>query len=216
MAWGSKYIQSGFYIKSICSGNRKIKSISLTFDDGPDAQVTPMILDILKENNVKATFFIVGCKAQKHPELIKRMDKEGHIIAGHSYSHHILFDLLPANKMKQEMRQTEDVIFSITGKKICLFRPPYGVTNPPLAKAIRTMEYQSVGWSLKSNDTVIKDDTLILNNLTRRLRSGDIILFHDNKPWTVSVIKKFTDYLRKNEYSIERLDKLLNIQAYVN
>ena len=138
MAWGSRDIHSDFYLKSICKGNRDKREVALTFDDGPDAQVTPMILDVLKEHNIKATFFIIGSKAEMNPELLKRIDKEGHIIGGHSYSHHFFFDFFSSSKMIREMKKTENMIHSIIGKKICLFRPPYGVTNPPLAKSIQS------------------------------------------------------------------------------
>jgi peptidoglycan/xylan/chitin deacetylase (PgdA/CDA1 family) len=216
MTWGSKTIQSNFYLKSICSGDRNEKSVAITFDDGPDAQVTPMILDILKENNVRAAFFIVGNKAEKNPEILKRIDKEGHVIGGHSYSHHFFFDLFSSHSVRHEMRKTDSIVFAATGKRMSLFRPPYGVTNPPIAKAIKALEYQSIGWSLKSNDTVIEDASIIQDRLIAKLKCGDIILFHDNKPWTVKVLGNFIPYLHKKEFSVIRLDKFLNIRAYDN
>jgi len=176
--------------------------------------ITPMILDILKENKVKATFFIVGSKAERHPDTLKRIDGEGHIIGGHSYSHHFFFDLFSVKKMRHEMKRTSDIVFSATGKRIRLFRPPYGVTNPTIAKAMKAMHYLSIGWSLKSRDTVIKDDTLLFSRLISNLNQGDIILFHDNKSWIVNLLKAFIPYLKENEYAIDRLDKFLNTNAY--
>jgi len=216
LVWGSVFIQSGFYLRSVCSGNRNTKSVTLTFDDGPDGQVTPMLLDILKENKVKATFFIVGSKAEKHPDIIKRIVNDGHLIGGHSYSHHFFFDLFSYHSMKNEMIRTSDIVYTITGKKLYLFRPPYGVTNPTIAKAIRNLKVLSVGWSLKSNDTVIKDETMLLNRLMFNVNRGDIILFHDNKPWMVNVLGTFIHHLIDKEYSIERLDKFLNVKPYAN
>ena len=215
LAWGSTTIQSGFYLQSVCSGNRNTRAVALTFDDGPDGQVTPMILDVLKEQNVKAAFFIIGNKAEQFPEVIKRIDTEGHIIGGHSYSHHFFFDLFSRRRTMAEMKRTSDVVFSLTGKRMLLFRPPYGVTNPTLASAIRAMSFTSVGWSLKSNDTVIKDDDLLLNRLISNVNKGDVILFHDNKPWVVKLLKTFIPYLKNKEYSIDRLDQFANLHAYV-
>lgn len=215
LGWGSATIQSGFYLQSVCSGNHNTRAVALTFDDGPDGQVTPMILDVLKEHNVKAAFFIIGDKAERNPEVIKRIDAEGHIIGGHSYSHHFFFDLFSRRRITTEMKRTSDIVFSLTGKRMLLFRPPYGVTNPTLARAIRAMNYTSVGWSLKSNDTVIKDDDLLFNQLTSGVNKGDIILFHDNKPWVVILLKTFIPYLKNKEYSIDRLDKFANLHAYV-
>ena len=214
LIWGSVFIRSGFYVRSVCSGNQNTRAVTLTFDDGPDGMITPMILDILKENKVKATFFIVGSKAERHPDTLKRIDGEGHIIGGHSYSHHFFFDLFSVKKMRHEMKRTSDIVFSATGKRIRLFRPPYGVTNPTIAKAMKAMHYLSIGWSLKSRDTVIKDDTLLFSRLISNLNQGDIILFHDNKSWIVNLLKAFIPYLKENEYAIDRLDKFLNTNAY--
>jgi peptidoglycan/xylan/chitin deacetylase (PgdA/CDA1 family) len=214
LIWGSIRIQAGFYLPSLCSGKRNNKAVSLTFDDGPDGLITPMILDILREKKVKATFFIVGSKAEKHPEILQRIDREGHIIGGHSLSHHFFFDLFSGKHMKSELMLTADIVFKATGKKIVLFRPPYGVTNPTLGKVLKTMNYRSIGWSLKSKDTVLKDNELLLKRLKSKLQAGDIILFHDNKPWIVNLLKAFITYLDEENYSIERIDDLLNIKVY--
>ena len=215
MALGSKNIQSGFYIHSLCKGSPEKNEVALTFDDGPDAQVTPMILDVLKKHKVKAAFFIIGSKASLHPEIIQRIDKEGHLIGGHSYNHNFFFNLYSSGRIRKEMKQTEDIIFQSIAKRPKLFRPPYGVTNPPLAKAIARQEYVSIGWSLKSNDTVIEDGSVILENLNGKIKAGDIILFHDNKPWNVKLLDQFLRDLAAKELKVTRLDKFLNIQAYV-
>jgi peptidoglycan/xylan/chitin deacetylase (PgdA/CDA1 family) len=216
MTWGSVSVRSGFYLRSVCYGNRKNKAVTLTFDDGPDEMITPMILDILKENNVKAAFFIVGSEAEKYPDIVKRIDADGHIIGGHSYSHHFFFDLFSYKNMKHEMIKTSDIVFKFTDKRIHLFRPPYGVTNPTVARVVKSLNYFSIGWSLKSKDTVIKDESFLLNRLITNLKRGDIILFHDNKPWIVSTLSSFIHYLKENEYSIDRLDKFINNKAYAN
>jgi peptidoglycan/xylan/chitin deacetylase (PgdA/CDA1 family) len=215
LAWGSKNIQSDFYIKSVNNGDRNTRHVALTFDDGPDAQVTPMILDVLKGYNVKAAFFIIGAKAELNPDLIKRIDREGHLIGSHSYSHHLFFDLFRSRRMEIEMIKTDNIIYSIIGKRMKLFRPPYGVTNPNLSKAINNLQYQSIGWSLKSNDTVIKDELKLLDNITSKLKNGDIILFHDNKPWNVRALENLIGYLIRNGYKVSRLDEFLTIHAYV-
>ncbi len=215
IAWGSKNINSGFYMKTVNHGDRNKNSISLTFDDGPDAQVTPMILEILKKHQVKATFFVIGSKAEQLPDLIKQIDKEGHLLGSHSYSHHFFFDLFLSRTMQAEMIRTENFIYSCIGKRMKLFRPPYGVTNPPLAKAVRRLQYWAVGWSLKSDDTVIKDEHALVNRVTSRVQNGDIILFHDNKPWNVRALDEVIFSLKEKNYQILRLDELLNLHAYV-
>jgi len=214
LTWGSIRIQAGFYLRSMCSGNRHKKSVCLTFDDGPDGLVTPLILDILKENKVKAAFFVVGSKAEKHPEILERIDREGHVIGGHSYSHHFFFDLFSARKMKEELKHTSEYILQVTGRKIRLFRPPYGVTNPAMARVIKDLGLSSIGWSLKSKDTVIKDSAALFSRLKLKVKAGDIILLHDNKTWNVNLLKAFMDFLKEHNYTLEQIDDFLNIKAY--
>jgi peptidoglycan/xylan/chitin deacetylase (PgdA/CDA1 family) len=216
LAWGSVSIRSNFYVRSVCSGNPGVREIGLTFDDGPDGLVTPLILDVLYENRIQAAFFIVGSKAEKHPEILRRIDREGHILGGHSFSHHYWFDLFSVRRMKQEMKRTEEVVFQATGRTIRLFRPPYGVTNPAVARVIRDLQYCSVGWSLRSKDTVIKDDEKLLKRLKNRLKPGDVVLMHDNRTWTVNRLKTFIKYLKEQQFAVKRIDKLLNMEAYVD
>ena len=179
---GSIYIRLGFYIKSYNAGDRKQKRVAFSFDDGPDSGYTPVILDLLKQQEIQAAFFVVGNKVEKNMEIIRRIDQEGHIMGGHSYSHHFFFDLFPARRMKTELELTEEIVMKITGKKMKLFRPPYGVTNPMLARVVRKLGYHVVGWSLKSNDTVTSESQVLLERLQKKVKSGDLLLFHDTKP----------------------------------
>jgi peptidoglycan-N-acetylglucosamine deacetylase len=211
---GSVYIKMGFYLNSYCSGNPEKREVALTFDDGPDNMNTPLILDILKENGIRAAFFVIGTSVDGNSELIRRMDLEGHIIGGHSYSHHFFFDLLPAGKMKNELKRTADLILEITGKKMRLFRPPYGVTNPALARAVRSLDYLCIGWSLKSKDTVISDPDVLLDRLKTRVKPGDVILFHDTMKVTLELLPVFIACLKEQNYRIVEPERLLNIKAY--
>jgi peptidoglycan/xylan/chitin deacetylase (PgdA/CDA1 family) len=214
LALGSIFIKMGFYLTSHCSGIRERKEVAFTFDDGPDNEVTPLILDILKEQGITAAFFVIGSRAVRNPGLIKRMDLEGHIIGGHGFLHHFFFDLLPAKSMKNELKQTADIVQDLTGKRAKLFRPPYGVTNPALARAIRSMGFHSIGWSLKSKDTLITDENVLLYRLKKKIKPGDVILFHDTKPVLLEMLPKFIACLKKAKFQIVRPDQLLNIEAY--
>jgi peptidoglycan-N-acetylglucosamine deacetylase len=214
MVYGSISVQAGFYLKSVCTGNTGEPAIAISFDDGPDEKITPAVLDILKKHNVKAAFFVMGSKAARYPEIIRRIDAEGHIIGGHSFSHHFFFDLFGAAKMKKELKTTEDMLRQITGKKTRFFRPPYGVTNPALAKAVKAMNYLSIGWSLKSKDTVIHDEKAVIDRLRNKLRRGDIVLFHDNRPTVLNVLDAFITHVEDRQYRIDRLDKLIKSEAY--
>jgi peptidoglycan-N-acetylglucosamine deacetylase len=211
---GSIYISLGFYIKSYNAGNRKQKRVAFSFDDGPDSGYTPVILDLLKQQEIQAAFFVVGNKVEKNMEIIRRIDQEGHIMGGHSYSHHFFFDLFPARRMKTELQLTEEIVMKITGKKMKLFRPPYGVTNPVLARVVKKLGYHVVGWSLKSNDTVTSDSQVLLERLQKKVKGGDLLLFHDTKPILSQVLPSFIAFLKSEKYQIIRPDQLLNLEAY--
>jgi peptidoglycan-N-acetylglucosamine deacetylase len=214
LSYGSISIRSGFYCKVLCSAETEKKIIALTFDDGPDKKGTPAILDILKKYNIPAAFFCIGHKAEENPELIWKINEDGHAVGSHSYSHHFFFDLYRSKKMVKEMQKTEDILYKILNKKIKMFRPPYGVTNPPLAEALNSMNYNIIGWSLRSKDTIIKKEDLLFERLAKRLKPGDIILFHDTKYLSVRVLETFITFAKANDYCFERLDKILNIEAY--
>jgi peptidoglycan/xylan/chitin deacetylase (PgdA/CDA1 family) len=210
----SIFIRMGFYIKSYCAGEGKQKEVAFSFDDGPDSHNTPVILDLLKQQGIQAAFFVVGKKLGNNMELVRRIDQEGHIVGGHSYSHHFFFDLFPARRMKIELEQTEEMIIQITGKKMKFFRPPYGVTNPVLARVIRKLGYHVIGWSLKSRDTVTRDSQVLLDRLMKNVKSGDLLLFHDTKPISTEVLLPFITYLKSEKYKIVRPDQLLKLEAY--
>jgi len=213
LAYGSVNIGSDYYCTVLCNAETGEKKIALTFDDGPDNTVTPAILDVLKRYQIRAAFFCIGHKAEEYPGLIRQIDEEGHILGSHSYSHHFFFDLFSSRRIISELQKTESVLYQILNKKITMFRPPYGVTNPPLAGALKKMKYHVIGWSLRSKDTVMKDDQLF-ERVTTRLKPGDILMFHDTKMHTVEVLDKFIIFAMENNYSFERADKLLNIEPY--
>jgi len=211
---GSIRITMGFYLVSHCSGDRSRKEVAITFDDGPNRIITPLVLDVLKEQGIKTGFFVIGSKVMGNPELIRRMDQESHVIGGHSFSHLFFFDLLSTRKMKQELTQTRDMIRQVTGRRTKLFRPPYGVTNPALARAVRSLGLLSIGWSLKSRDTAIDDLDLLVRRLKKKVKPGDLILFHDTQEIVPEVLSRFIQYLQEEGFEIIRPDHLLKIEAY--
>ncbi|MCU0460848.1 MAG: polysaccharide deacetylase family protein [Bacteroidales bacterium] len=214
LAWGSSDIRSGWYVKTYCKGDMQKRSLSLTFDDGPDKIVTPALLDLLRNEDIKAAFFCIGKKAEQNPDLLAQIDKDGHVIGGHSYSHHFFFDLFISDRMLNEMQRSEDIVFKITGKRMRLFRPPYGVTNPLLAKALEQKNYHVIGWSLRSKDTVIKNEEKLFEKVAKKVKPGDVILFHDTQNHMVNVLGKFIKFAKENGFTFERPDKHLGIEPY--
>jgi peptidoglycan/xylan/chitin deacetylase (PgdA/CDA1 family) len=211
---GSYFIKWGFFLKSICSVQTNDKSIALTFDDGPAGAMTSRILDILKEHSVEAAFFCIGEKIPGQEELLKRIVREGHIIANHSYSHHRFFDLFSPRKMLADLQQMSNDCLEITGFSPRFFRPPYGVTNPNLKKAVLKGGFISIGWSIRSFDTVIKSEERLFNKILSALKPGSILLLHDTSETTVAILSRLLKTMREREWRIVRLDKMINLNPY--
>ncbi|MBC8034962.1 MAG: polysaccharide deacetylase family protein, partial [Chitinophagaceae bacterium] len=125
------------------------------------------------------------------------------------------FDLYSASKMHADLRLMDEQVKKVTGLTPHLFRPPYGVTNPTVKKAIIKGKYIPVGWSVRSMDTVMKDETKLLNKLNTSLKPGAVFLFHDTSKITLSVLPRFIEYAKQKGYEIIRLDKMLNLHPYV-
>jgi len=212
---GSTKIQLKYFIKSHCKGETDKKEIAITFDDGPDPVTTPELLDLFDEKGVNATFFCLGKKVSDNGDLIQRMINSGHIIGNHTFYHSKYFDLFSSYRMVNEINCTNNEIYKITGKFPILFRPPYGVTNPLLKKAIRKTGMTSIGWSLRSLDTV-KDTEEVYKKLISKTSAGDIVLFHDNIHGVANLLNRYLNWLDENDFSVVNLTQLLNIPAYEN
>ncbi len=213
--YGSVYLAAGFFLPVRFAGPPTEKVVALSFDDGPLPARTEKILDILKSREVRAAFFCIGHRVKAHPEIVKRIDHEGHLVGNHSYWHGKMFDLQLPGKIADELQQTDIAIQECIGHKPKFFRPPYGVTNPLVASAVNAGHHVTVGWSVRSFDTVIKDKSGLLKRLTSKTKPGDIILFHDYSDTMLEILPAFLDHLAKVGLKIVRLDELLNEKAYV-
>lgn len=210
---GSANIQMGYFIESHCNSVTEKREIALSFDDGPHPDITHKLLELLNKYDVRGTFFCTGNNVSKYPEIVSEIISNGHVVGNHSYGHSQFFDLFSAGNMKDEILNTNRVIKSISGKTPLLFRPPYGVTNPMLRKAVKRSQMTSIGWSLRSFDTVNNSEK-VLFRLKNRTKPGDIVLFHDTNPNIITVIDDYISWLAVNNYKIVSLTDLLSIEAY--
>ncbi len=188
-------------------GSRDSRSVAITFDDGPD-EYTAAILDILRAEGVPATFFLIGKKIVGGERLIERIVSEGHGLGGHSWSHHWRLPMSSSRDIAAEIRETQTAISDIVQSQVQLFRPPFGVTTPLLARAVRETGVMSIGWSLRSYDTTIGDPDRLMMRL-RKVRSGDIILLHESGICTATILPMFIKYIRTQGLEIVPLSKLL-------
>ncbi len=206
--------EAGFFLPVTCNAPTKAPVIALTFDDGPLPEYTPAVLDILDAARVPAAFFCIGKNAAANAPLLQRIHAAGHMIGNHSFSHHFWFDLFSAPKMLADMQAADQAVEAATGVRPRLFRPPYGVTNPNLARAIRRGHYLPVGWNIRSLDTMAKEEHALLQRILDRLQPGAILLLHDTCAITVKILPELIAQVRARGYQIERLDKLINTAPY--
>ncbi|BFT74451.1 hypothetical protein PAENIP36_58930 [Paenibacillus sp. P36] len=188
--------------------------VALTFDDGPDEKYTPLILDILKKEQVKATFFVVGEHAKEHPKMLKRVVDEGHVIGNHSWDHVNLSDAT-ADKIEGEIGSTDDMIKQITGVTPTLFRAPYGAVSPQVLNASMKSGHQVIGWSVDTLDWDGKSVPQILSNVRKEVGPGAIILQHfaggkhGKLGNTVEALPQIISYLRQKGYTLVTVPELL-------
>ncbi|MDH6251316.1 peptidoglycan/xylan/chitin deacetylase (PgdA/CDA1 family) [Chryseobacterium sp. H1D6B] len=200
VVWGSFDIQLGYFVNSITHKRTKIKETALTFDDGP-TEFTPKFLDLLKEHQIKATFFCIGKQIEKYPETFQRIVAEGHTVGNHTYSHSNTTGFLSASKMNEEIEKCDEVILKTGNIKTNLYRPPFGVTNPNIAKAIKRTNKTSIGWNVRSLDTVTDDEKKIYKRVTTGIKPGSIILLHDISEKTYHVLVDLLLFLEQKKYS---------------
>jgi peptidoglycan/xylan/chitin deacetylase (PgdA/CDA1 family) len=153
--------------------------VAITIDDGPDPDITPRVLALLDEHDVKATFFCIGERVLRHPELARDMVRRGHTIENHSQRHLHHFSLLGPRGLAREIGRAQDSIAAVTGVAPRFFRAPAGLRNPLLEPVLARFGLQLASWTRRGFDTVNHDADVVLGKLTRRLSAGDILLLHD-------------------------------------
>jgi peptidoglycan/xylan/chitin deacetylase (PgdA/CDA1 family) len=154
-------------------------TVALTFDDGPDPQVTPRVLDILDQHQVLATFFCIGDRVAAHPALSRDIARRGHAIENHSRRHPLYFSVLGPRAMAAEIDCTQDIIGSVVGDRPLFFRAPAGIRNPFLDPVLAHRALRLASWTRRGFDTVTNRPATVLARLLRGLGSGDILLLHD-------------------------------------
>tara|TARA_Y100000782_G_C10187652_1_gene267763 strand:- start:1308 stop:2078 length:771 start_codon:yes stop_codon:yes gene_type:complete len=210
--WGVLYPSSNVFIPTHTSKQQVDKNIAITFDDGPSLATIP-VLDLLKRYNVKATFFCIGNHIEQYPEIFQRMVAEGHEIGNHSYNHAHIFPMSSVKTVVAEITKTNQLIEAVTGKPCRLFRPPFGVMNPSLAKAIRKCNMEVIGWNLRSFDTVIKDRDQLMNRIVERIKPGTVLLLHDNRSETGTVLDDLLNYTTTKGFHHTNVSTFFNLNA---
>jgi peptidoglycan/xylan/chitin deacetylase (PgdA/CDA1 family) len=153
--------------------------IALTIDDGPDPVVTPQVLEVLERYGVRATFFVIGARAERYPELCREIVRRGHAIENHSQRHRHNFALLGLKGITKELQAAQETLTALTGQRPRFFRAPAGFRNPFLDPVLTRLGLQLVSWSVRGFDTRVSNADKVTNTLVAGLRPGAILLLHD-------------------------------------
>ncbi|MFE2561152.1 polysaccharide deacetylase family protein [Streptomyces sp. NPDC059352] len=186
----------------------KAKCIALTFDAGPGKD-TPRLLDVLKEEQVPATFFLLGRKhVDRYPEVVKRIADEGHEVANHTWSHRILTDLDEA-EVREELSLTQTAVERITGRKPTLMRPPQGRTDDKVSKVSKELGLAQILWSITAKDYSTTDSALIRQRVLDQAHGDGIILLHDIYDGTVPAVPSIIEELKRRGFTFVTVSELL-------
>lgn len=179
--------------------------IAITFDDGPDPVWTPQLLDGLKKRGVRASFFLMGKQAEANPELVQRMQEEGHLIGNHTYSH---IQLSKGNRetFKAELLKTNELLTEITGEEIQFVRPPYGSWDKSLEAELTMLP---VLWTIDPMDWCSSNVSGIVKKVTGKAKENAVILMHDEYSSSVTAALEIVDILQKQGYEFVTVDELL-------
>ncbi len=153
--------------------------IALTFDDGPDADVTPQVLDLLDARGVRATFFCIAENAERHPQIVRDIVRRGHSVENHSSAHQLTFALMGLGGIRREIAAAQRTLGELAGKTPRFFRSPAGFRSPLLDAVLHPMGVRLVSWTRRGFDTHRTDVEFVTERLLRDLRPGDILLLHD-------------------------------------
>lgn len=184
------------------------KIIALTFDDGPNPETTPYLLETLRTEKVPVTFFALGKNAQAYPNIIKEEQKEGNEVASHTWDHQDLVTLSP-KEQRTEILNANQLINKITGKDVKIFRPPYGSYSQSILDQINI---EAVNWTVDTNDWRYNTSEPVIQNSISGAYDGAIILMHDIHPWSVNAVPSIIDELKKENYCFVTVDQLLEIR----
>jgi polysaccharide deacetylase family sporulation protein PdaB len=189
------------------------KKAAFSFDASWGAIYTPTILEILRENNIKTTFFLTGFWVEKYPDLVKKIVEEGHEIGNHTYSHPHL-NSLSEDQIKTELEKVGSMIFELTEKQPDLFRPPFGEYSNKVITAAEKCGYHTIQWSIDSLDWKELGKEPMVKRVTESLHPGAIILFHNNGKYTAEALPEIIAYVKEKGYEVVPISELLYKDNY--
>jgi len=213
---GVSVLKLNFFVSATCRGDTTAKRVALTFDDGPDPAATPNLLEVLRHHQIKAAFFPVGTKTRDYPEIIKQIDQEGHILGNHSFRHVWWTNFLISEALDREIRMAQEAIGAAIGKVPAYFRPPMGLTNPHLRRALKKHRLSVVGWDVRPFDTTASTEKVI-KRVLKKIHNGSIIALHDTGRVPADLARltdEIVTKIKERKYTFSGLEELTGVGAY--
>jgi peptidoglycan/xylan/chitin deacetylase (PgdA/CDA1 family) len=191
--------------------------VALTFDDGPSAQYTPQVLDVLKDYGIHATFFVIGRNVMKYPDFVKREIKEGHTVGNHTWSHPVMAPLESKKQLDFEIARTDSAIFHAAGVHPTLFRPPHGWSTPWMVNTIEDMGYDVINWTVDPDDWKHPKANVIIKRVDHALGKSAILLLHDGLEMkedpgqenTVQALRQIIKDFKADNYEFVTISQLI-------
>jgi peptidoglycan/xylan/chitin deacetylase (PgdA/CDA1 family) len=200
--------RQGMYLPKLIRGNAREKLIALTFDDGPHLEFTEKLLALLRRENVKATFFVVGKMVEKNPQLLKDIIANGNMVGNHTFSH-VMLTKIPVNEIRAEYEACNDIVEDVAGYHMRFCRPPGGDYDRHVVKAATEQGLTTVLWTDDPGDYASPGTHVIEKKTLDRLSNGGIILLHDGIQETLDVLPQIIAYARDHGYRFVTVDELL-------
>lgn len=197
-------------------------TVALTFDDGPDPESTLEIARILAEQDIRAAFFVVGERVEKHPDVLAKLHADGHLVCNHTQTHAMTFHFSLWDTARRELRACNDAIKSAIGLEPALFRSPQGFKNPALGDVIGELDMKAIGWQVRGLDSMRGDADAITERIVKGAEPGGVIMLHDGSGYggrvdrsgTIAALPRIIEGLRARGLSFSRLDELLDVEPY--
>ncbi len=189
------------------------KKLAISFDAAWGADCTPTLLKILKEHNIKTTFFLTGIWVKEYPEMVKKIAEAGHELGNHSLTHPHC-NTLSAEEFVEELKKNEEMIHKLTAKRTKLFRPPFGEYDNTNLKAARKNGYEVIQWSVDSLDWQEAGTEAVVDRVLKNAHPGAIVLFHNNAQYTPEALPIILKGLKKDGYKIVPVSELLHKGDY--
>jgi peptidoglycan/xylan/chitin deacetylase (PgdA/CDA1 family) len=222
LAWQVFDVNAGLWVPTLYRAAKPVAAVALTFDDGPDPEFTPRVLEILRAKNVPATFFVIGLRARTRPDLLVQIDAAGHLVGNHTDRHGAWFHFQLWPALRRDLAACSATVRGAIGKEPVFFRSPQGFKNPALGDVVREMGLKVVGWQARGFDSIEHDADKIVRRIASRIRPGGVVQMHDgpsvagpeSRRAMLVALPRVIDEIRASGLTFVPLDTLLGVAPY--